>query len=398
MVDNLEKEFEVKSRLLNELQQILDAKIEVISQLEKKLDDKTITLEQFKEQIKINSNEILQQKLELDTMRNLLSYKIGKSYGDKFGNAPGSKLFEKMISYFFKQNYDDLSNSKEIQSQEILESKEPHAEIISESTDHSESTSTSESTDPSESTDTSESTEPTPEENLYEFLKPKLTPTQKTELIKNLQQKLTTTKFNHNESLTLNPSLMELCFESKSNMLDEWELACLCSCIKNFDWKKDDYLIEIGTNIGQTAVLMAKVFQDMELDTKIISVDPFSFATDEIFNPKGNYTYYVTLTKQQQVNDICIPVTAYSQNISNIFKENVGVLLVDGSHQYEDVKKDLDYYSKLVKLNGYVFVDDYSASGYPGVYRAFEEWLVSHDNFELSYKDSYFVIAKKVAN
>jgi len=380
MADNLEKEFEVKSRLLNELQQILDTKIEVISQLQKKLDDKSITLEQFKEQMEINSNELLQQKLELDSMRNLLSYKIGKSYGDKFGNIPGSKLFEKTLSYIFKQNYDDLSNSKEIQSQEILESKEPDAEIIS------------------ESTDTSESAEPSPEENLYEYLKPKLTPTQKTELIKNLQQKLTSTKFNHDESLTLNPSLMELCIESKSNMLDEWELACLCSCIKNFDWKKDDYLIEIGTNIGQTAIFMAKVFQDMKLDTKIISVDPFSFATDEIFNPKGNYSYYTTLTKQQQVNDICIPITAFSQSIPNIFKENVGILLVDGSHQYEDAKKDLDYYSKLVKLNGYVFVDDYNASSYPGVYRAFEEWLVSHDNFELSYKDSYFVIAKKVAN
>jgi len=373
MVDNLEKEFEVKSRLLNELQQILDAKIEVISQLQKKLDASTESNTNL-------STELSQQKLELDSMRNLLSYKIGKSYGDKFGDAPGSKLFEKMISYFFKQNYDDLSNSKEIQSQKILESKEPHAEIIS------------------ESTDTSESTELSPEENLYEYLKPKLTPTQKNELIKNLQQKLTNTKFNHDESLTLNPSLIELCIESKSNMLDEWELACLCSCIKNFDWDKDDYLIEIGTNIGQTAIFMAKIFQDMELDTKIISVDPFSFATDDVFNPKGNYTYYVTLSKQQQVHDTCIPITAFSQNISNIFKENVGILFVDGSHQYEDVKKDLDYYSKLVKLNGYVFVDDYSASGYPGVYRAFEEWFVSHDNFELSYKDSYFIIAKKVAN
>ena len=158
MVDNLEKEFEVKSRLLNELQQILDAKIKVISQLQKKLDASTESNTNL-------STELSQQKLELDSMRNLLSYKIGKSYGDKFGDAPGSKLFEKMISYFFKQNYDDLSNSKEIQSQKILESKEPHAEIIS------------------ESTDTSESTELSPEENLYEYLKPKLTPTQKNELI-----------------------------------------------------------------------------------------------------------------------------------------------------------------------------------------------------------------------
>ena len=189
-----------------------------------------------------------------------------------------------------------------------------------------------------------------------------------------------------------------MCVDSKSNMLDEWELACLCSCIRDFDWKKDDYLIEIGTNIGRTAVFMAKVLQDMKLDTKVISVDPFSFAADKVFNPKGNYFYYVTLTRQQNVNDRCIPVTAFSQNIPNIFKQNVGVLVVDGSHQYKDARKDLDYYSGLVKLNGYVFVDDYNASNYPGVYGAFEEWLAVHDNFELSYKDNYFVVAKKTAN
>ncbi len=234
------------------------------------------------------------------------------------------------------------------------------------------------------------------EDELSVYMRSDLSPAERARLIGRLWQRLASTEFAHGESLSMQPALADMCVDSKSNMLDEWELACLCSCIVNFDWKPDDYLIEIGTNIGQTAVFMAKVLRSMGLGTKIISVDPFSFAADKMLNPKGNYSYYVTLTRQQNVNDMCIPVTAFSQDIPHIFKENVGVLLVDGSHQYEDVKKDLDYYSGLVRPNGYVFVDDYNASNYPGVYGAFDEWLAGYDNFELSYKDSYFVIAKKI--
>ena len=217
-------------------------------------------------------------------------------------------------------------------------------------------------------------------------------------MISRLQQKLDSAKFVHGESLFLDQEILEMCIDSKSSMLDEWELACLCTCIKNFDWKKDDYIIEIGTNIGRTAVLLAKILKTINRQTKIISIDPFSFATDETYNPKGNYFHYTTLMHQQDLHGICIPVTAYSQDISHIFRDKVGLLFVDGSHQYDDVIKDLNYYSELVRVNGYVFVDDYGIGSYPGVYRAFEEWLATHDNYEVAFKEDYFVLAKKISD
>ena len=180
-------------------------------------------------------------------------------------------------------------------------------------------------------------------------------------------------------------------------MLGYWDLVCLCLCIKNFAWSQNDYLIEIGTNIGQGAVFMAKVFKELKLNTRIVSIDPFSSAAKKTFNPQGSYSHYLTLTRQQDAQDLCIPVTAFSQQIHNIFKENVGVLVVDGSHQYEDVRKDLDFYCQTVKLNGYIFVDDVASKVYPGVYGAFEEWLASHSDFELSYQDESFAVAKRIS-
>ena len=43
------------------------------------------------------------------------------------------------------------------------------------------------------------------------------------------------------------------------------------------------------------------------------------------------------------------------------------VIVIDGSHQYEDVKSDLENYSKMVSVGGYLIMDD-SANDLPGAY------------------------------
>ena len=457
MVEDLEKEFEVKSRMLDKLQQALDERIEQAGRLERDLGEKTVAIEglersleektsavdelraeldkktaearQLDLQLQTARSELLQQKAEIDSMKNLLSYKIGKSFGDRFGGAPGVRAFEKSLSYVFRQNYEDLSNSKAPEADDQNPGPVPEdpdkagdpgkvpagkqagtgepAELTG---DQAKTEEPAELTgdqartgDPGKApagkqAGTEDPTGPpsaSDGEDLHELLRPKMSAEERDGLVAKLQQRLASTSFAHGESLDLGPAQLEMCVDSRSNMLDEWELACLCSCIRNFEWKDDDYLIEIGTNIGRTAVFMAKILRQMDLDTKIISIDPFSLAADKAYNPKGNYSHYVTMTRQQDVHDTCIPVTAFSQNIPNVFRQGVGVLLVDGSHQYEDARKDLDHYSRLLRQGGYVFVDDYSLS-YPGVYRAFEEWLSASDGFELSYKGEYFVIAKKI--
>lgn len=417
MTEDLEREFEVKSKLLTELQQILDEKLEAIGKLEldmtekiervralekslggkteeanelqAELGKKTAVVGSLEAQLQAAQNEMLQYRAEIESIKNLLSYRMGRRFGKVFGGLAGA---ESEPASRDEQSAPATGNAA-VQTPETVHDSPVDGQQLRKKNGPGAAPETVHG-----SPVDGQHPDPITDPNLYESLKIKLSAHEKANLISRQRQKMASTKFAHGEDLSLSPSLLDLCIDSRSNMLDDWQLVCLCSCIKNFAWKEGDYLIEIGTNIGQGAVFMAKVFEELGLDTRIISIDPFSFAAKKSFNPQGSYSHYVTLTRQQNIQDRCIPVTAFSQYIPGIFKENVGVLVVDGSHQYEDVRKDLDYYCQTVKLGGYVFVDDVFAEVYPGVYGAFKEWLATHGDFELSYKGESFAIAKRISN
>ena len=202
-------------------------------------------------------------------------------------------------------------------------------------------------------------------------------------------------KFNQNKELiNLNPKISSLCSESKSDMMDDFELSCLAACVCNFNWLKGTYIIEIGTNIGKTAVFIARVLKLLGKNIRIASIDPFELAHDEKLNAKGSYSKYLKSIQQAKVNDLCFPIIAYSDDAAEIFNTNVGVLLIDGCHEYECALNDLENYSHLVCSGGYIFVDDYSVN-YPGVKKAFDEWFEKQKECELAHKESWFVVVKK---
>ena len=163
----------------------------------------------------------------------------------------------------------------------------------------------------------------------------------------------------------------------------------------NFNWSDESYIIEIGTNIGKTAVFLSKILKNLGKSTKIVSIDPFEFAKDENMNAKGSYSKYIKTIQEENAETNCFPVVTFSENSSEIFKENVGVLLIDECHEYDCTLYDLKNYSKLVCKGGYVFVDDYSTN-YPGVKKAFDEWFQNQQSFELVHKESWFVVVKKI--
>jgi len=372
-----EENLKNKTELLDLFQKVIDDKTEQIFKLQNELTVRNNEISEIKNKFKETDEEIKHlkkvidsQNYELNALKSSISYKLAKLYGKNFTNKHGPKAVSNTLFRIINDNKKDktlpVEPPSDVEIPEIIEHNIPKQNIILSS-----------------------------DAQLQSDDKLTLVPPIDPDALKKLKTKLKI-KFNHGESFDTDEKLIEMFFKFKSNMLDEWELACLSSCIKNFHWTSNDYIVEIGTNVGQTAIFMAKILQLMKLDNKIISIDPFSFAKDEVFNPKGNYFHYATTIQTENVNELCIPVTAYSQNISHIFKESIGLLLVDGSHRYEDAKKDLQYYCKLVKLNGYIFVDDYNVSSYPGVYRAFEEWLIEQPDFELAYKDNYFIIAKKI--
>lgn len=98
-------------------------------------------------------------------------------------------------------------------------------------------------------------------------------------------------------------------------------------------------------------------------------------------------TEYVRAHIGMLANGAFIPAVDYiTADSADTGKDWIGVhkldlLIIDGDHSYEGVKRDLDAWLKHVKPNGLIFLHDYDADGtcfagverYPGVKQAIEE-------------------------
>ena len=69
------------------------------------------------------------------------------------------------------------------------------------------------------------------------------------------------------------------------------------------------------------------------------------------------------------------------------------LIFVDASHEYEDVKKDLNNYYKMLSVHGILAAHDIHSLEYPGVNKAWNEFK-HQNNFifkEIVYNKYYFV-------
>ena len=125
----------------------------------------------------------------------------------------------------------------------------------------------------------------------------------------------------------------------------------------------------------------------------ILSIDPFDRVTPDPGNPQGSYTRYLANIRDSGLDHVCLPLVAFSQDAAPVVPANIGVLIVDGSHHYPNVKQDLELYLPKVVSGGIIFVDDYIPA-YAGVMRAIDETFTPESPFSILHK-TYFVIAQR---
>ena len=135
-------------------------------------------------------------------------------------------------------------------------------------------------------------------------------------------------------------------------------------------------MIEIGSYIGESTILFAESFD------KVISIDPFldGYDDNDDASKLGNFDL---------VYNKFLENTYKYKNVSHIrkkscdavydIKEQVDFVYIDGLHTYEQVKKDINNYIKLIKKGGVIGGHDYSI-GWPEVVKAINECLGKPDN------------------
>ena len=182
--------------------------------------------------------------------------------------------------------------------------------------------------------------------------------------------------------------------------------------------KKPKSFLEIGVFHGVTARNVCELlFEIHNHDFKYIGLDLFkkNQENESEIIPNTNFSnpfkqFYFKYIKRQD------PYTIEAvEDLLKKFKENIHLIkgnsntvlkkidmskidyvFLDGGHDYETVKNDLNCCSEVIDNNGTILCDDYNLSYAPGVKKAIDEFVeVKNYSFEILHNSRFVRIEKK---
>ena len=181
--------------------------------------------------------------------------------------------------------------------------------------------------------------------------------------------------------------------------------------------KKPKFFLEVGVFHGVTARNVCELLSEMHNnDFKYIGLDLFEkndenksevIPNTNFSNPlKQIYFRYIKRQDPYTLEAVEDLLSNFKKNI-HLIKGNSNVILkkidmtkinyvfLDGGHDYETVKNDLDSCSKVLENGGTILCDDYNLSYAPGVKKAIDEYVVNRDYRCEILRDSRFARIEK---
>lgn len=150
--------------------------------------------------------------------------------------------------------------------------------------------------------------------------------------------------------------------------------------------KKPRTIVEIGTFVGGSAIAMAKKIIELNIDSAIICVDTFLGGIDHHLKAPellgwhfGRPTIYYNFMANviaAGVSNYVVPLPLDSTNAGRLLAAKLikaEFVYVDGSHEYDDVKRDLEFYFNEVLADGGTMIIDDVTGHFPGILKAVEE-------------------------
>ena len=182
--------------------------------------------------------------------------------------------------------------------------------------------------------------------------------------------------------------------------------------------KKPKFFLEVGVFHGVTARNVCELlFEIHNHDFKYIGLDLFKknqeneseiIPNTNFSNPfKQIYFKYIKRQDPYTIEAVEDLLKKFKKNI-HLIKGNSNTVLkkidmskidyvfLDGGHDYETVKNDLNCCSEVIDNNGTILCDDYNLSYAPGVKKAIDEFVeVKNYNFEILHNSRFVRIEKK---
>lgn len=155
-------------------------------------------------------------------------------------------------------------------------------------------------------------------------------------------------------------------------------------------------ILEIGTYKGKSGILLTLCAEPTE---KVWLLDLYADIQYEVSSDSRDYK---KLDQSQTIKNLNRFGSKYelvfgnSLEIPNLIPgTSHRIIHIDGSHQYEIVRQDLQNSLKILSPAGIIVLDDYSNFAYPGVARAFWEFYENNDLEIICATPARIYLAKK---
>lgn len=147
---------------------------------------------------------------------------------------------------------------------------------------------------------------------------------------------------------------------------------------------RPEIVAELGSHYGCSAFTFAQAAKDFKFDTKMYFVD--TWQGDDFTKKYDNDVYTVfsnTVDKFYSNQNINMLRMTFDEAVEKFDDKSIDLLHIDGSHYYEDVKRDFETWLPKVKDNGIIMLHDVSCDIVLGdIMGSHKYWLELKEKYE----------------
>lgn len=143
----------------------------------------------------------------------------------------------------------------------------------------------------------------------------------------------------------------------------------------------DRAIVEIGAYHGKSSCYLAEGAR-LGQGASVFSVDawdlPGNVSGKHGYAEPDTFAHWERQVRSMGLENRVMPIRAFSLDAARDWSATIGLLFIDGSHFYRDVKNDYEAWTPYLGDGGIVVFDDYGTRRNPGVTEFVRE-LVAHD-------------------
>jgi predicted O-methyltransferase YrrM len=152
-------------------------------------------------------------------------------------------------------------------------------------------------------------------------------------------------------------------------------------------------IVEVGSYCGRSSVVLGSTILAICPRARLFAVDPHEgqVGADSVYSDRPTLERFTANIAAAGLEEVVVTVIKRSYEVD--WDRPIGLLFIDGLHDYSNVARDFGHFERWVKPGGFIAFHDY-ADYYPGVVAFVDELLVGGCYLEVDRALSLILLQK----